>query len=138
MDSNKNSSTIVCSRIVNETIQYHTEHDGKWIWLLLLDDTKAFDKVSYKVLFDILWEKYVCPRVINLLYYIYSNQLSQVEWGDRKSASFAIYKTRWRYFTVIIQVVYRRTVSLLKQCGIIGCHVGFTYAGVLRYVSDID
>ena len=57
-----------CSTMVNETIQYYIKKGGKRIYLLLLDATKAFDKVSYKVLFDILLKKNVCPEL--LTYYI--------------------------------------------------------------------
>ena len=76
--------------MVNETIQYYIEKGGKRIYLLLLDATKAFDKVSYKVLFDIMLEKNVCPRIVNLLYYMYSNQLCHIKWGDETFASFSI------------------------------------------------
>ena len=57
---------------------------------MLLDATKAFDKVSYKVLFNILLKKNVCPRIVNLLYYMYSNQLCHLKWGDKTSAGFSI------------------------------------------------
>ena len=85
-----NSSTVLCSTLVNETIQYYIEKGDKKIFLLLLDVTKAYDEVSYKVLFDILLEKTVCPRIINLLYYMSSNQLCHVKWVVETSASFSI------------------------------------------------
>ena len=47
------SSTVLCSTMVNETIQYYTENGGSPVYLLLLDATKAFDKVSFKILFDV-------------------------------------------------------------------------------------
>ena len=43
--------------MVNETIQYYIEKGGKRIYLLLLDATKAFEKVSYKILLDTLLKK---------------------------------------------------------------------------------
>ena len=64
--------------MVNETIQYYTENGGNPVYLLLLDATKAFDKVSYKVLFDVLLDKKVCPKIINLLYYMYTIVTSNV------------------------------------------------------------
>ena len=78
--------------MVNETIQYYIEKSCKRIYVLLLAATKAFHKVSYKVLFDILLEKNVCPRIVNLFYhmYMYSNQLCHVKWGNETSASFSI------------------------------------------------
>ena len=45
------SLTVLCSTMVNETIQYYTENGGSPVYLLLLDVTKAFDKASFKVLF---------------------------------------------------------------------------------------
>ena len=75
--------------MVNETIQYYIAKGGKRIYLLLLDATKAFGKVLSKVLFDIhvLLEKKVSPRIVNLLYHMYSDQLCHVRWGDETSAS---------------------------------------------------
>ena len=79
--------------MVNETIQYYTEKGGNPVYLLLLDATKAFDKVSYSVLFDVLLDKnvHVCPRIaLYLLYHMYSNQQCHVKWGDAASDSFGI------------------------------------------------
>ena len=61
--------------MVNKTIQYHTENVGSPVYLLLLDATKAFDKVSFKVLSDVLLGKNVCRKIVNLMYYRYMNQL---------------------------------------------------------------
>ena len=43
------------------------------------------------MLFDVLLDKNVCPRIVNLLlYYMYSNQQWHVKWGDAASDSFGI------------------------------------------------
>ena len=50
------SSTILCSTMVNETIQYYTENREKRVYVLLLDATKAFDKVfhlNYYLIFSL-------------------------------------------------------------------------------------
>ena len=57
---------------------------------LLLDATKAFDKVAFKILFDLLLDKNVCTKIVQLLYYMYTNQLSHVKWGGENLASFPI------------------------------------------------
>ena len=51
----------LCNHDYIRTIQYYIEKGGKRIYVLLLDATKAFDKVSYKVLFDILLKKKCMP-----------------------------------------------------------------------------
>ena len=70
------SSTILCSTMVNETIQYYTENGGKRVYVLLLDATKAFDKVSFKILFDLLLDKKCMPQ--DFSYYILCIQTNYV------------------------------------------------------------
>ena len=48
------SFTVFCTTMVNETIQYYTEKSGRAVYLLLLDASKAFDKVLYEKLFELL------------------------------------------------------------------------------------
>ena len=125
--------------MVNETIQYYIEKSGKRIYLLLLDATKAFDKVSYKVLFNILLKKHACPRIVNLLYYMYSNQLCHVKWGDETSASFSMsngVKQGGVTSPLLFSLYIDGPFSLLKQSGL-GCHVGLTFAGAFGYANDI-
>ena len=59
------SSTVLCVVMVNETIQYYTEKGGRAVYLLLLDASKAFDKVSYEKLFELLLARNVCPKIVN-------------------------------------------------------------------------
>ena len=133
------SSTVLCSTMVNETIQYYTENGGSPVYLLLLDATKAFDKVSFKLLFDVLLDKNVCPRIVNLLYNMYTNQLCHVKRGDEKSASFGI-SNGVKQGGVIPPLLFSLYIDelflLLKESGI-GCHVGLTYAGAFGYADDI-
>ena len=46
-----------------ETIQYYLEKGDNYVCLLLLDALKAFDKVSFEVLFELLLKRNVCPRI---------------------------------------------------------------------------
>ena len=52
-----NSSTVLCSTMVNETVQYYTENGAKPVYVLLLDASKAFDKVAFNVLFNELCDR---------------------------------------------------------------------------------
>ena len=51
------SSTIFCTTMVKETIQYYSENGSKPVHLLLLDVRKAFDLIAYDMLFKVLIEK---------------------------------------------------------------------------------
>ena len=65
-----NSSTVLCSTMVNETVQYYTENGAKPVYVLLLDASKAFDKVAFNVLFNELRDRSLCPKITKLLYYM--------------------------------------------------------------------
>ena len=73
-----------------KTVQYYVEKGDKSVYVLLLDASKAFDKVSFDVLFNLLLARNVCPRIINLVYYMYANQSSYVKWNNECSSSFSV------------------------------------------------
>ena len=84
------SSTVLCTTMVNETIQYYTEKGGRVVYLLLLDAFKAFDKVSYKKLFEMLLARNVCPKIVKLLYYMYTHRKCHVRWNKKQSDPFSV------------------------------------------------
>ena len=51
---------------------------------------KLFDEVSFDVLFNLLLARNVCPRIINVLYYMYTNQTCYVKWNNECSSSFSV------------------------------------------------
>ena len=64
--------------MVNETIQYYIENGGQAVYLLLFDASKAFDKVSNEKPFELLLARNVCPKIVKLLYYMYTHQKCHV------------------------------------------------------------
>ena len=56
------SSTVLCTTMVNKTTQYYNENRGQAVYLLLLDASNAFYKVSYEKLFELLLARNVCPK----------------------------------------------------------------------------
>ena len=83
-----NSSTVLCSTMVIETVQYYTENGATPVYVLLLDASKAFDKVAFNVQFNELRDRAVCPRIIKLLYFMYTNQSCSVKWDNEQSDYF--------------------------------------------------
>ena len=51
------SSTMLCSTMLIETIQYYDNNGRHVVYALFLDASKAFDRVSYSELFNILLDK---------------------------------------------------------------------------------
>ena len=133
------SSTVLCTTMVNETIQYYTEKGGRAVYLLLLDASKAFDKVSYEKLFELLLARNVCPKIVKLLYYMYTHQKCHVRWNNKQSDPFSVsngVKQGSVISPLLFSIYIDNLFSKLKQLGL-GCHVGLTYAGAFGYADDI-
>ena len=85
----KQSSTIVCTSLLIDTIEYYKKNNIN-CYMLLLDASKAFDRVEYVNLFNKLRERKLCPIVLRLLMNIYVNQSLQVRWNSMISEKFSI------------------------------------------------
>ena len=134
-----NSSTVLCSTMLIETVQYYLEKGDKSVYVLLLDASKAFDKVSFDVLFNLLLARNVCPRIINVLYYMYTNQTCYVKWNNECSSSFSVsngVKQGGVISPLLFSVYIDNLFNELKELGL-GCYVGTTYAGAFGYADDI-
>ena len=125
--------------MVNKTGQYYTENDAKRVYVLLLDASKAFDKVAFIVLFNELRDPAGCPRIIKLLYVMYTNQLCSVKWDNERSDYFRI-SNGVKQGGVISSLLFSCYIYILftqlQQHGL-GCHVGCSYAGAFGYADDI-
>ena len=83
------SSTITCTSLLIETIDYYSCNNSN-CYLLLLDASKAFDRLEYMRLFTILRQHNMCPLVILLIMNMYINQNMQVRWNSSISKLFHI------------------------------------------------
>ena len=63
-------STTHCSFVLNEIIRYYKINKND-VYVMMLDASKAFDRVEYVRLFSLLIEKGLCPLVCSLLAYMY-------------------------------------------------------------------
>ena len=77
----KQSATVLCTSMLLETIDYYNENDTA-CYLLLLDTSKAFDRVEYVKLFNTLRHRKMCPAVLRtcMLLNMYINKKNQVKW----------------------------------------------------------
>ena len=73
------SSTVLCSTLLIETTEHYVHDSRQPAYVLLLDASKAFDKVCYYELFTMLIERNVSPFVIRFLLFMYTNQSMRVK-----------------------------------------------------------
>ena len=50
---NEYSSTIMCSTLLVETLEYYVSNNSS-VYVLLIDASKAFDRLCHSKLFDVL------------------------------------------------------------------------------------
>ena len=88
-----NHSTTSCSFVVQEVITYYkTNHSDAFV--MFLDASKAFDKVHYCKLFQILLDKDLCPLTCSFLGNMYTHQKLHVKWGKSFSNFCTVAKKR--------------------------------------------
>ena len=107
-----NSSTVLCTTMLVETVQYYDENSRQHVYVLQLDASKAFDRVSYRRLFNVLFDKNVCPYIVRLLCYMYLNQHCYVKWNS-KSQQTSVYPMELnkgllflQFYLVVIWMLY--------------------------------
>ena len=77
----KQSSTVLCTFMLLETIDFYNENDTD-CYLLLLDPSKTFVRVEYVKLFNTLRDRKMCPVALRMLMNMYINQQIQVKWNN--------------------------------------------------------
>ena len=115
------------------------EH-GSDCYLLLLDASKAFDRVEYIKLFRTLRDRKMCPVVLRLIMNMYINQSIQVKWNSIVSAKCYIsngVKQSGCISPTFFSVYLNRLIETLRKNNI-GCRYGSEFMGVYCYADDLS
>ncbi len=72
---------------MHETVSYYV-YNGTNVYGLLLDASKAFDRVNYCKLFRLLLDRGFCRMYSRLLLNMYTNKKLHVIWQDEFSETF--------------------------------------------------
>ena len=133
-----NHSTTSCSFVVQEVINYYkTNHSDAFV--MFLDASKAFDKVHYCKLFQILLDKGLCPLTCSFLANMYTHQKLRVKWGKSFSNLCTVtngVKQGGVLSPVLFTMYIDKLLIELKNSGY-GCYIGTKYMGSFSYADDI-
>jgi len=132
------ASTTQCSFVANETIQYYLNNNSS-VHTILLDATKAFDRVQYVRLFKELRNKGLCPMVCKYLALQYSSQKCRVKWVDQVSDMFDASNgvKQGGVLSPLLFTVYMDCLLLRLKASHVGCHIGHVFSGAFAYADDI-
>ena len=131
-------STSQCTFVVNETIQYYI-NGGSNVYTMMLDASKAFDRVQYFKLFNLLIKKGLCPLTCRLIAIIYTNQLACVRWGQTKSKVFSVTNgvKQGGVMSPILFNIYVNELFVNLEKSKAGCYIGQKFMGAFGYADDI-
>ena len=131
-------STVQCTFVVNEVTQYYNNNNSS-VFLALLDASRAFDRVEYLKLFNLLLTKGICPVVARFLLVLYTNQHIRVKWGNTHGDLFSVsngVKQGGVLSPLLFTVYIDELLTRLSRSGY-GCHIGGRFCGAVGYADDI-
>ena len=134
----ENSSTIICTQLLIETIEYYNSNNTD-CFMLLLDASKAFDRIEYVRLFTLLRLRNMCPLVLRLIMNMYISQRMQVRFGTAMSSHFSISNgvKQGGVLSPILFTIYIDNLIIQLRKFNIGCKIGNSFLGVFGYADDL-
>jgi len=134
----KKHSATMCSLILKETIEYYNCNSSS-VFCVMLDATKAFDRVEYCKLFRKLLDKKLPVVIVRFLLNMYISHKTHVTWNGCESQMFNVnngVKQGGVLSPVLFCLYIDGLLALLKSSGF-GCHIGNMFAGALAYADDL-
>ena len=107
--------------------------------MLVLDASKAFDRIEYVRLFELLRDRNMCPIVLRLIFTMYISQKMQVRWGEKVSSQFSVsngVKQGGVMSPVLFTVFLDNLLKILKQRNI-GCKIGVTLCPSISCLKEM-
>ena len=131
-------STSLCTFVVKETVQYYL-NGGSIVYGMLLDASKAFDRVQFIKFFRLLLSRGLCPVICRLIATLYTNQTSRVKWGSSFSETFSISNgvKQGGVLSPILFGLYIKSLLEKLEHPRAGCYIGHIFMGTFGYADDI-
>ena len=134
----RGQSTTLCTSVAQEVIHYYN-HKGSNIYACTLDTSKAFDKVNFGRLFNILVKSDIPAIVVRYIFVNYINQHMYIKWDNCLSQK--IFPTNGvKQGGVLSPILFNMYIDILLKRfnnADIGCKMGMSSIGALAYADDI-
>ena len=125
--------------IINGNYRIFHEN-GSDCYLLLLDASKAFDRIEYVNLFNTLRDRNPCPIVLRIIMNMYINQVIQIKWNNLLSDKCKISNgvKQGGCLSPSLFSIYLNSLILNLRNSNIGCKYRSEYMGVFGYADDLS
>ena len=128
----------MCTSIFKEVCSYYTSRNTD-VFVCLLDASKAFDRVHYGKLFELLRKRNLPPLIRRLLLDMYTRQRVQAVWNGSKSEIFNVengVKQGGIISPILFCVYIDELLNRINTSGL-GCHIGHKSFSGLGYADDV-
>ena len=134
----KQHSTVGCTAVVNEIIQYYLNNNTN-VYTVLLDASRAFDRVNYVKLFKLLMKRNLCPIITRFLTNLYTTQVMRTKWGNVVSELVTVTNgvKQGGVMSPILFIVYMDELLQYLSSSGVGCYIGNVFCGSFGYADDV-
>ena len=129
----------MCSLLLKETVNHYVNNSTNGVYCVLIDASKAFDRLRHDRLFETLIKRGVPRVIIRFLLNSYSNQTMYVKWAaglSEPSAACNGVKQGGIISPILFSLYMDMLLNALKERDI-GCHIGNSFVGALAYADDL-
>ena len=125
--------------LLKETISYYINNDSP-VYCVMLDATKAFDRVNYCKLFREVMKRSLPAPYVRLMLNMYTNHITRVAWNGVYSNSFKVLNgvKQGAIISPILFCIYLDDLLCRLRDSGVGCFVGSIFVGALAYADDLS
>ena len=106
-------STSMCTTVVKEVCNYYRARSTN-VYICMLDASKAFDRVHYGKLFNLLRQRNLPPTITRLLLDMYTRQRLYASWNGEISDPF---QTQMEWNKAVFCHLFSFVFILMNCCG---------------------
>jgi hypothetical protein len=123
---------------LKETVSYYLSNDSP-VYCVMLDATKAFDRVNYCKLFNELQKRNLPVTFTRLMLNMYCSHLTRVTWNGSCSNFFKVYNgvKQGAIISPILFCIYIDGLLRKLEQSRVGCFMGKFFVGALAYADDL-
>ena len=132
-------STSQCTYLLQEVISYFTDHQSP-VYCVLLDASKAFDRIEYIKLFTLLKDRGLCPTLCKMLAFMYTNQSLVVKWNGIASEEIECTNgvKQGGVLSPTLFCIYMDELLWRLEKSNVGCYIGQKFVGACCYADDLS